>query len=100
MKQYEETEQLAVDEKKKSLHYERIRIQEIKLEISKNLAEVEEKDREIDDKVFEDTKPQQAEKHRIGNEIDELGKQIEKLERELDRVTRQRNQLIQEQQTY
>ena len=33
MEQYEETEQLAVDEKKKRLHYERIRIQEDRAEI-------------------------------------------------------------------
>ena len=33
MEQYEETEQLAVDEKKKRLHYERIRIQEDNTEI-------------------------------------------------------------------
>ena len=34
MEQYEETEQLAVDEKKKRLHYERIRIQEDRAEIA------------------------------------------------------------------
>ena len=39
MKQYEETEQLAVDEKKKRLHYERIRIQEDRTEIQQQKEE-------------------------------------------------------------
>ena len=39
MEQYEETEQLAVDEKKKRLHYERIRIQEDRAEIAQQKQE-------------------------------------------------------------
>ena len=81
MTQYEETEQLAVDDKKKRLHYERIRIQEIKGEIELCLKEIQQKNQEIDDKVNEDAKPQLAEKHRINNQVDELDKKILELEK-------------------
>ena len=46
-----------MDEKKKRLHYERIRIQENKREIELSLKEIQQKNQEIDDKVCEDAKP-------------------------------------------
>ena len=58
MEQYEETEQLAVDEKKKRLHYERIRIQEDRAEIAQQKEECDKIEQEIDSKVYEDTKDQ------------------------------------------
>lgn len=88
MTQYEETEQLAVDDKKKRLHYERIRIQEIKGEIELSLKEIQQKNQEIDDKVNEDAKPQLAEKHRINNQVDELDKKILELEKQLEVMRR------------
>lgn len=72
MKQYEDTEQLAIDEKRKSLHYERIRINEDQTDLEKINQECETSEAEIDAKVYEDTKDKQAEKHRINNQIDEI----------------------------
>ena len=56
MVQYEDTEQLAIDEKKKRLHYERIRIQEDNAEIHQQKEECLKIEQEIDTKVYEDTK--------------------------------------------
>lgn len=56
MNTYEETEQLAVDEKKKRLHYERIRITEDTEEMRQQSQQVEKMDQEIDEQVYEDTK--------------------------------------------
>ena len=41
MNTYEDTEQLAVDEKKKRLHYERIRINEDQTEMKEKRQEIE-----------------------------------------------------------
>ena len=56
MTTYAETEQLAVDEKKKRLHYERIRITEDREEIKQQKLEVEKMETDIDEKVYADTK--------------------------------------------
>lgn len=48
MIQYEETEQLAVDEKTKRLRYEKIRIKETKTEIAQSFKQVENYEAEID----------------------------------------------------
>lgn len=45
-----------MDEKRKRLHYERIRINEDQLELDKLVAECEQAEAEIDAKVYEDTK--------------------------------------------
>jgi hypothetical protein len=52
MQQYADTEQLAVDEKKKRLHYERIRITEDREEIKQQRSALEKLETEIDDKVY------------------------------------------------
>ena len=56
MSQYEETEQLAVDEKRKRLHYERIRIAEDLEEVKAGKVECEKQESQIEDKVYNDTK--------------------------------------------
>jgi len=56
MDTYQETEQLAIGEKKKRLHYERIRITEDKEDHKKQTIKVDKKVAKIDGKVFEDTK--------------------------------------------
>ena len=56
MNSYEETEQLAVDEKKKRLHYERIRIAEDQQEMKTQKEQWEEMEQELDVQVYEDTK--------------------------------------------
>ena len=53
MQQYADTEQLAVDEKKKRLHYERIRITEDREEIKQQRSALEKLETEIDDKALE-----------------------------------------------
>ena len=65
MKKYEETEQRAVDEKKKSLRYERIRIQETKAELAETFKQIKELEADIDQKVFEDTRSSHEEKAKI-----------------------------------
>lgn len=56
MNSYEETEQLAVDEKKKRLHYERIRITEDSEEMRQSRESAEKIEHEIDEQVYDDTK--------------------------------------------
>ena len=56
MNSFEETEQLAVDEKRKRLHYERIRIQEDREEIKTQESDLTTQEGVIDDNVYEDTK--------------------------------------------
>ena len=69
-----------MDEKKKRLHYERIRIQEDRAEIAQQNEECDKIEQEIDSKVYEDTKDQQSEKCRIGAQIDDLDQEIAALE--------------------
>lgn len=57
MAQFEEAEQTAIIDKKKRLHYESIRIEEIKKEVKTAKDTVNEKLKTIEEKVFEDTKP-------------------------------------------
>lgn len=47
----------AIEEKKKRLHYESIRIDEINKDIKKQKDKVNEKLQSIEEKVFEDTRP-------------------------------------------
>lgn len=47
---------MAIDEKRKRLHYERIRIQEEKTEHSETSQQVKDQEESIDNSVFEDTK--------------------------------------------
>ena len=72
MASYEETEQLAVDEKRKRLHYERIRITEDTNELKEQTTLVEQMEQEIDEQVYEDAKDQHIEKHRLDNEVGDL----------------------------
>lgn len=83
MDAYEETEQLAVDEKTKRLHYERIRIAEDTVDLQEQRKAVDKMEQEIDDLVYEDTKDQQAEKHRLLGEIDSLSQEIAALQAKL-----------------
>lgn len=83
MQQYADTEQLAVDEKKKRLHYERIRITEDREEIRQLKGDLDRLEAEIDEKVYADTKEQQSEKHRIDNLVDELDSEIESIRNQL-----------------
>lgn len=48
----------AIEEKKKRLHYESIRIDEIGKDIKKQKEKVNQKLMEIEEQVYEDTRPQ------------------------------------------
>lgn len=100
MQQYADTEQLAVDEKKKRLHYERIRITEDREEIRQQKAEVEKQELEIDEKVYSDTKDQQAEKHRIDNLVDELDTEIEAIKNSLQMKLKEKEMYVLERGVY
>ena len=75
---------MAVDEKKKRLHYERIRIQEDREEMKQDKDKCDKMEQDIEDMVYSDTKEQQVEKHRISNQIDELDQEIQTLEQQLN----------------
>lgn len=62
MAQFEESEMNAIEEKKKRLHYESIRIEETKKEINEDKDKVNQKLQAIEDKVYEETKDQQLSK--------------------------------------
>ena len=71
---------MAVDEKKKRLHYERIRISEDREEIRQQKLDLDKLEQEIEEKVYQDTKEVQSEKHRIDNLVDDLAVQITAIE--------------------
>lgn len=80
MAQFEEAEQIAIQDKRKRLHYESIRIEEIKKEVKVAKDKVQDKLQTIEDKVFEDTRPQQNEKQVIEGKIGLIDKEIEEIE--------------------
>lgn len=55
MAQFEESEMNAIEEKRKRLHYESIRIEEIKKELKIERDNVNEKLQKIEDQVYSDT---------------------------------------------
>jgi hypothetical protein len=62
MSQFEESEMNAIEEKRKRLHYESIRIEEIKKEVSGEKEKVFGKLQTIEEQVFDLTKDKQGEK--------------------------------------
>ena len=100
MNSYEETEQLAVDEKKKRLHYERIRITEDSEDMRQQREQAEKMEHDIDEQVYEDTKDQHIEKHRLDNEVEELDQEIKSLETKLAMKRKSRDSLLLEKGVY
>lgn len=80
MAQFEEAETTAVEDKRKRLHYESIRIDEIKKEVRLAKDKVTERLQIIEDKVVEDTKPQQQEKAEVEQKILAIDAEIDELE--------------------
>ena len=72
MAQFEESEMNAIEEKKKRLHYESIRIEETKKEINEDKDKVNQKLQAIEDKVYEETKDQQLSKQSVEDKIQEV----------------------------
>lgn len=81
--QFEESETNAIEEKRKRLHYEHIRIEEIKKDLKIERDEVEKQLETIEGSVYEDTKDIQSEKKDIEVEIDSVDEQIGELEEKL-----------------
>ena len=79
MAQFEESEMNAIEEKKKRLHYESIRIDEINKDIKSQRDKVNAKLNEIEQSVFEDTRPQQLEKQSIEQSIVTIDKEIKEI---------------------
>ena len=80
MSQFEEAEQTAILDKRKRLHYENIRIEEIKKEVLAAKESVLERIQAIEEKVFQDTKPLQDEKAAVDAQIIAADKEIEEIE--------------------
>ncbi len=85
MATFEDTEQTAIMDKRKRLHYESIRIEEIKREVKAAKDAVTERMQKIEEKVFEDTKPLQEEKKVIEGKIDVVEREIEEIEQLLEK---------------
>ena len=80
MSQFEEAEQTAILDKRKRLHYENIRIEEIKKEVLAAKESVLERIQAIEEKVFQDTKPLQDDKAAVDAQIIAADKEIEEIE--------------------
>ena len=80
MSQFEEAEQTAILDKRKRLHYENIRIEEIKKEVFAAKESVLERIQAIEEKVFQDTKPLQDDKATVDAQIIAADKEIEEIE--------------------
>lgn len=80
----------AIEEKKKRLHYESIRIDEINKDIKVQKDKINEKLQGIENKVFEDTRPQQIEKNIIDSNIEKIDKEIEEIEILLERKRKEK----------
>ena len=89
-----------MDEKKKRLHYERIRISEDSEDMRKQKESIERIEAEIDEQVYEDTKDQHIEKHRLDNEVEEIDQEIAALEQKLALKQKAKETLILERGVY
>ena len=76
MVQFEESEMNAIEENKKRLHYESIRIEEIKKDLKKSKDKINAKLSQIEEQVYEDTRPQQIDKQTIESNIEKVQKEI------------------------
>lgn len=94
MGQFEEAETTAIEDKRKRLHYESIRIEEIKKEVRMAKEKVTERLQIIEDKVVEDTRPQQLEKAEVEGKITIIDAEIEELEQLLEKKRKEREQFV------
>jgi predicted nucleic acid-binding Zn-ribbon protein len=82
---YEEAEQDIIDNRKKNLHYESIRITEERASLEKDKVKYSDAISKVDDKVYNNTKEPHAEKHKLDSMIEDLSKEIDELVRLLER---------------
>lgn len=81
MGQFEESEMNAIEEKRKRLHYESIRIEEIKKELKQERETINQKLQKIEEQVYDDTRDEQHEKQQVENKIEIVDQEIEELEK-------------------
>jgi chromosome segregation ATPase len=94
MKTYQESEVSAIEDKKKRLHYEQIRIQEERKTLDSGKEVVDQSLAEIDKKVYNDTKQQHQEKAKLDEMIEDINRDIEELMRVLERKKKEKDMLI------
>ena len=97
---YEEQETEALDEKRKKLHYEHIRVTEERASLTADKSKADTELAKIDDLVYADTKEQHLEKQALDENIDELDREIEELSRVLERKRKQKEILELEKQVH
>jgi hypothetical protein len=90
---YEEAQKDIIEDRKKHLHYESIRITEERASLEKNKVKYSDAVSKVDDKVYNDTKEQHAEKHKLDSMIEDLSKEIEELVRLLERKEKEKEML-------
>lgn len=100
MKIYSDAEEAAIEEKRKRLHYEQIRISEEKKEHEEKKKDGENELQKIEDKVYGETKDQHSEKHKLDGMIDEINVEIEELMRVLERKKKEKEMLNLEKQVH
>ena len=100
MKAYKDSEELAISEKTKRLHYEQIRIQEERKDLDSRKEVVDKALGEIDKKVYKDTKSQHLEKAKLDEMIEDINRDIEELIRVLERKKKEKEMLILEKQVH
>ena len=100
MKTYKDAEDIAIEEKKKRMHYEQIRIQEERKTLDEKKEIVDTKLNEIDQKVYNDTKSQHQEKAKLDEMIEDINREIEELMRVLERKKKEKEMLNLEKQVH
>ena len=80
MAQFEESEANAVEAKRKRLHYESIRVDETAKDLAAQRERVNQRLLQIEEQVFEATRPQQAQKQQIEAAAEALEREIAEIE--------------------
>lgn len=83
-----------IEDKRKRLHYESIRIEEIKKEVKLAKDRVTHRLHEIEELVKEDTRDIHSDKEVVDGKITEVEKEIEELEKLLEAKRQQRESLL------
>jgi len=100
LKEYKEREEQTIQERKEKLEAESLRIAEDQKSYAGEKLEVDSMLKEIEDKVYADTKEQHTEKYKLDEMIEDLNKDIEELMRVLDRKRKEKEMLELEKQVH
>jgi chromosome segregation ATPase len=100
LKDYKKREEKTIKQRKEALAKESIRIAEDQKSYAGEKLEVDNLLKEIEDKVYADTKEQHEEKYKLDEMIDDLNKDIEELMRVLDRKRKEKEMLELEKQVH